>query len=198
MPFLSTGSSTRQTRRLVTRTDRSRKKAAAVNSYTTARPSVAFRRSQGRNCTWRFKRQKSCARLTESLPQCSLRGVALLMSSTHKKQPYDWGCHSSKTSAPRVKERFFLFKGQRQSLIARCFRWPGLQALRNGMNIVCKLKLSYRVEDGHWEECFPSKTAVDTSVCTCVLCVRAHMQEKVEDAWVSDTFFPTKICYFIL
>lgn len=78
------------------------------------------------------------------------------------------------------------YKDQRQSLIARSFRWPDLQAsfFRHGMNIVCKVKLVFGSTGslgwirGYIEEGFSSKTAllcgdVCAFVCFCV-------QEKVK------------------
>lgn len=78
------------------------------------------------------------------------------------------------------------YKDKRQSLIARSFRWPDLQAsfFRHSMNIVCKVKLvfgstgSLGWSRGYIEEGFSSKTAllcgdVCAFVCFCV-------QEKVK------------------
>lgn len=100
------------------------------------------------------------------------------------------------------------YKDQRQSLIARSFRWPDLQAsfFRHGMNIVCKVKLVFGSTGRlgrsrrYTEEGFSSKTAllcgdVCAFVCFCV-------QEKVKPRkCLSEWHFfspPSKNCYFIL
>lgn len=102
------------------------------------------------------------------------------------------------------------YKDQRQSLIARSFRWPDLQAsfFRHGMNIVCKVKLVFGSTGRlgrsrrYTEEGFSSKTALlcgDVCAFVCFFVCRKKWNQ--ENTWVSDTFFiffPSKNCYFIL
>lgn len=86
------------------------------------------------------------------------------------------------------------YKDQRQSLIARSFRWPDLQAsfFRHGMNIVCKVKLVFGSTGRlgrrrrYTEEGFSSKTAL---LCGDVCAFVCRKKWNQENARVSDTFF---------
>lgn len=88
------------------------------------------------------------------------------------------------------------YKDQRQSLIARSFRWPDLQAsfFRHGMNIVCKVKLVFGStgrSHRYREEGFSSKTALLCGyVCAFVCFIVCAHAGKCE--WVTLFFFLPK------
>ncbi len=94
------------------------------------------------------------------------------------------------------------YKDQRQSLIARSFRWPDLQAsfFRHGMNIVCKVKLVFGSTGRlgrsrrYTEEGFSSKTALlcgDVCAFVCFLCAGKSETKKMLE-WVTLFFFLPK------
>lgn len=93
------------------------------------------------------------------------------------------------------------YKDQRQSLIARSFRWPDLQAsfFRHGMNIVCKVKLVFGSTGIYRGRLFLKDSfTLWRCVCVCVFC----MQEKVKprkclSEWHFFTQARTVILFFL-
>ncbi len=185
-----------------------KKKAETVNSYTTAGTRALLSEDHRAEIAPDISKDKKLRAHTlrwQSFSPVALSGVfSLLMSCTHKTHSMTEGVTHQKNSIhSRLlawRGTILFYKDQRQSLIARSFRWPDLQAsfFRHGMNIVCKVKLVFGSTGIYRGRLFLKDSfTLWRCVCVCVFFV-CRKKWNQENAWVSDTFFFTQARTVIL